>query len=653
MNQPSQWPDISDDFNRYVALVPEFELPPEVGARMGMRAEEVLKALIHNSKGELLGEKDIVRNIKTFQTGIRAKVQQLEGNAAWLSHLHPVREKIQPRGGDTVWLNPLHSGGEWFRDIPMASSDAEFLAAPRTDLKVFQEILSDSCERMAIGRKEKLVTAHDIVISPSRITETLLRNLGLSEFIPKKGTAAEKDQRMTQDEKLARRAEAIPAIKDMLDSLEPLNLPHEQDPSEMRYFRLFRVHKGKNRGKILGTQMVNGEKVMFLAGLHSADRRIGHIHTNYAKEVETLAEINDTIGDVEGRISKDWKRTKQPENLAEVKKKLLGLVDQLKFVTDENKVKMRGQIDAAVTMETVYTLPKKRIREKGRMVIRPEKTIVALNPGATLARINTSHLHVGNRLAKMGEIEGFLSKDSVRLKTFVAAQTKALANFYTTVRQREHELKIYKLNRPMSKDEREKAIGNLESLKRTCDPETTPIMLFEPYLSFATEAVKRLDGAIAALKKLEDGESRPARIEAVTEFTKVYLVAKIQKFYVGIQQLYAKFLSDGKVLTSGELDALIDELKTLDDELVTVDVDPQTPTKDFNPVIGDLYRLIHGVRKDANNVKTELTRENDKAVSMAMGLLHDRIKYFDFAATMKKVVVPEAQAHRPSKESSS
>ncbi len=594
-------PDITDDLQRYRELVPEFGTP------QSKRAAAEINTLEHDEKGEVLPENAIARNIRIFQERIRAKIAQLEGNVVWLRHLHPVKEG--------------------WHDIRMGSSPQEFRKAPRTDLKAFQEVLCAPTERMAFERDEKFTTARNIVIDPEMITDTLLANLGLDEFIPKKGTKME--------DKIARRAGAIPAIKEMLESLEPFTLPHERELARLKYFRLFRVGGGKNGGKVMGTQVIGEQKVLFLTDLHGASRRIDHINDGYGQEIATLAEIRDMVCDVDVRISRDWQQNKNPQKIAEIKTALLGLVDKLKFVTNEHKKKMRAQIEAAVNMESVYTLPAKRKMVGGvSKVVQPARTVVALNPGKTRARINTSPMHIGRRIEEIAAIRSYLAKDQTRIQTHISAQTKPFEEFYATVRELHEQFKIYRLDRPMAPGERAKAISNLESLQRRCGFATTPVMMFEPYQTFAAELIAHIEKTVEALRKDETPE---AREEAAEEFTKIYLVTKIQRFYTELQALYNDFLSGGMV---PNFDEFLARLAIMDQGLSRKNVAPGIKTAEFDDVFGELYHLINSVRKRAVQAKEGLTAGLSKEdVKPFAAFMYERIRNFDFVQLMGKIKV--------------
>ncbi len=592
--------DTSEDFQKYAKLVPEYQKP------RSKRAEAELKKLTHDGKNEALPENEAQRNIRIIQEVVRGKVEQLQGNLIWKKHLHIAKE-----------------GG---RNIVVGCTDEEYQQAPRTDLKTFQDILSDPTERIAFTRKEKLANARHINISPKRISNTLLRNLGLDEFLPEKG--------MRQEDQVARRAQAIPALKEMLDALAPFSLPHEQELAKMHYFRLFRLGAGKNEGKVLGTQAVGNKKILFMTDLHGAYRRIDHIQDGYSEEIATLIEIENTVEDVDVSLSTEWEQTKDPEQLKEVKAKLLGLVQKLRFVTNANKQKMRDQIEAAVTLETVYTIPEKKKSSLGggQGVTQPARTIVKLNPGAARARINTTHLHVGKRIDEITAIKKYLAEDQTRIEVSIEAQTQPFTQFHETVRKMHEQFHIYQLARPMDENERKTAIRNLRSLRRKSAFATSPIMMFEPYQAFAMVMVEQIDSTIEELMKKEDPS---ARQKAASEFTKIYLMTKIQRFYTELQAVYAKFISGDELPDFEKLD---DELARIYKFISLKDVAKGIETKEFNAVFGDLYHLVHGLRKDSDKARQALITGTDETVAKPfIDMIRNRFKNFDFVQLMGKI----------------
>ncbi len=599
----TKFPDmdaVGADFTVYQKLVPEYALP------MTRRAQAELQSLLFDEDGKPLPEREAGRNIRMFQERIRSKIEQLAPNLIWHSKLHEV-----PEGG---------------RMVTVGSTEEEFERSPRTDLKAFQEILTAGTERMAFKRGEQYVTARNIVIDPANISNTLLENLGLTEFIPPKG--------MKREKQLAHRAKAIPAIKEMLEGLEAFTLSHELERSKLRYFRLFRVNGGKNGGMVLGTQVIGDQKILFLTDLHGAHRRIGHIFKGYDEEISTLQAIQSTVRDVDVSISTEWQKTKDPLRIQEVKAQLLGLVDKLRFVTNAHKKKMKEQIEAAVTMETVYTRPAKRKPTLGGVmkVVRPAKTIVALNPGATRARINTSHLHVGKRIEEIAAIKQYLIEDETRVQTYIEGQSRPFVEFYDTVNQLHEQLKVYQLDRPMTEKERARVIANLGSLERRCSFASTPIMMFEPYQTFGAVMIGYIHHTVEALQR---GEEPSARNEAAGEFTKIYLITKIQRFYSELQALYVEFFSGNK---TPNFDALVEKISTMDLMLSKKTIAPRIATGDFNKVFGELYHLVNSIRSRARKAKSSQIESNDtKAIRQYVKEMHDRIKNFDFVELMGKI----------------
>lgn len=165
-----------------------------------------------------------------------------------------------------------------------AESDRDFTEAPRTFTKTAQDILTEPEDRMVTSRDED-VDLKSIVVSPCRVNPTLLKNLGLDEYLPPRGTRVVK--------RMEAYVAAIPAIKKMFGSLKPVRYPGREEEaglSDLRYFRLMRMGGGPNEGMILGTQSIRktagdeqGDKILFKTDLYGAERRVCILMPNIEK----------------------------------------------------------------------------------------------------------------------------------------------------------------------------------------------------------------------------------------------------------------------------------------------------------------------------------------------------------------------------------
>ncbi|MDA1060956.1 MAG: hypothetical protein O3B47_04140, partial [bacterium] len=158
-----------DDFSGYIELNPAFEpwRMDDPGTRDQRVVDDWCAIFYRNIKEQIPNEeREVERQLEIFRIAIRAKIDQLIGNHVWAE-----------RGGTT---------------------EQQFREVPRTFPKTVQEVLTHPTERMVFQREE-LMSKEDlqaaissVIIDPRRITNTLLTNLGLEEFIPPKRTKREK-----------------------------------------------------------------------------------------------------------------------------------------------------------------------------------------------------------------------------------------------------------------------------------------------------------------------------------------------------------------------------------------------------------------------------------------------------------------------------
>ena len=332
--------------------------------------------IFYDKNNEAFGEKQIARRLAEYMEVVRAKVQQLRGVPSFES------KHIRKKG--------------------------DFLPVKRTLLKTMQELLSAETELQSFSREDilthgKTALVQNIIVDPRKITNTMLRNLGLEEFIPK-------DRTLSPADRIKRRAEAIPQIKAFFASdIEPILYSHEskRHPSQQSFFRLFRVRNGSNRGLVFGTQHNNHQKIPFLTDLHGAVRRIDHIESSYGKEMTDLKEIQRILEDVSTRVLSNWKEVKENE-LDGICKNLVDIVSGLKFVQNAKKQKIRDQIERCLTFKDCT----------GR-----------INPYSRLAILSTVRKFIDSRIAETGRIMSPLVEDRMRVLSVIHGQSGALDGF--------------------------------------------------------------------------------------------------------------------------------------------------------------------------------------------------------------------------------
>lgn len=524
------------------------------------RAKEVMDEIFRDSGGEILSDREVRSNMEKFKVRVLAIIEQIMNNER-------AHEALTVAGPDAK---------------AAYASDDDYKRAPRTILKTFQDVLSPTTERFVYEREEDEVVDGDysnIVIDPANITPTLLRNLGLNEFIPPKRTG------MANGDRMAFMAQAIPSIKEMLKHLQPLDIPHKwHNQSKDDYFRLMVITEGPNRGYIIGTQVYTDpstkkkRKRLFKTDAHGADRRLNHImEESYKEEIRRIKYIQTTILDVHSRLKKSADMTE--DELANIRQNLTECADSLMYVTDEKKVKMYNDIKTCVSLKIGRRVAPKFdwVDAKTREEVRPSKTIEVYNPGAVRAKLIGVPSKGDERIRNISDISGYLGRDKIVTRNFIAEQQMPFENFYKQVEALHHQFAILDLGKPLSYDARKKIVGNLQDLRAKCNPKGSTIRkmpLLEPYLTFGEKMVEHIDKTLEILKSEEDEKMRTA---AATEFTKIYLVAKIQKFYVELMDFHEKFTSPNEI---PNFDDVLKGIDKLDDLIKSKPVQARA-TRDF------------------------------------------------------------------------
>jgi len=402
-----------------------------------------------------------------------------------------------------------------------ADSDETVEEAPRTFLKTVEDILVKPEDRMAVAREDEGgIDIDSMIISPERITPTLLKNLGLEEHLPPKGTKRVK--------RIKAYAAAIPAIKEMLSHLEPIRYPGTEDHTEesnLRYFRLMRMGAGPNEGMILGTQNVRktddnerGEKVLFKTDLHASERRVLHIYESYREEMRKLASIEEGLRGVRKTLS-NWTADKVRDNehrLATMKQELL-------------------KIAATLNPQIIQNRHKRAIAREISLSLTLKDSLDRYNPLIIGDRLDRAIDRIGERFKEIERISGFLGGDQARVTALTELQEAPLSAFCELVNELHEKFKLFE-RRPLGDDEKEVVLRNLNLTKEKAER-----LNYEPYLSLAKNFIERIDRVIDLLTTgpTEDF-SQPAHQLAAEEFVKAYLVSKVAHAYRDLQTVYRK-----------------------------------------------------------------------------------------------------------------
>lgn len=498
----------------------------------------------------------------------------------------------------------------WRRKGP--ATEKEWNDSPRTLVKTLIEILCHQSERMAFSMEE-LETAEDreqaiksIPIDPRQITDTLLESLGLDEYLPP-------GKRSSYEEKLKRRVEAIPAIREMLIGLEPIKMPGEEDlrDSEIKYFRMMRIGRGRSRGKILRTRQEEDSKIVYLTDIMCAERSGKKIRANYDSEVERLIQLDTVINDVHGRLAY-WSDVKRSGELNALKDRLLKVVRSLKSVRTEEKVEYRRKIRRCMG-----------VRDRSGK----------LNPGATRAALVVTKKYLDRRLRRIGENRGIFTKDDVVARVLVRneARKSPMVNFKETVEKHDGKLVIFRAE-PPSEAEKEKIIRNLKTLQAHAQE-----VIYEPFLSFTEKLIDQTNKVISAL---EEGMGEDAK----REFMKAYLVAKIYDVFLALQRMYRKISLKGEALNA---ERVLGQLGNIHREFSRHKVTTVIETKEYDEPFKKMHELIRELQNILRNLiyknpdvrrkpkpKREFSREEKEECFEDMKEL---INKFDFPAFVREL----------------
>lgn len=530
-NYPKDYPEFED------VLIDFSNENTEYRDLLRERTHGLVENVFLDEDGNIFPEKTINRNRELTRVRVFHILKQLEENPRWQE------EKAR--------LNPLPIAGDASRVLRISASDEEWKAAPRTMLKTLQDIFTSPTERIAFKRGEFCGEGKDmscIVIDPATITRTKLRNFGLDEFIPPKG------QRMPPAERMSFMAGAIPEIKKILGNLESIRLPRNWHESDDNYFRLMRIGTGKKEGYVLGTQVVNGKKTMFVTDIHKAYRRLFHImQESYKHEIKLLRELEAEILKIHADLA-DWPMS--PEDLEKTRQSLYQIADSLKHVTDKDKVEIRKLIDASVELKTKRTIPAKygAKKEDGtREVIRAESQKEQINPKATRARLYPSRItkYFQSRVDRIRRISSHLSQDNVVSEDYITMQQIPFDEITGLFEGKKVGVNMDRLPTEQGKKRTAAALQRITKICSLTQGGTAPV---EPYLSFSK---KVLEHAGETRRLLDEGGPRQ---EMAAEFMKIYFVAKIQNFYRNLQSVYGKHISPAEI---PDFTALKNDLHTL------------------------------------------------------------------------------------------
>lgn len=519
------------------------------------RARQEIESLYLDDKGNPLQSKEINRRMKIFRRAILAKIPQIEGNKTWTEKgpAKIIRREVPQLQGK-----------------PKVVKVDEFDESERTLAKTAQDVLSSPADKLVFTREE-VAEDHkiaEIIIDVRRVTNTVLKNLGLEKHLPKK--------RATIEEKMEARAAAIPDIKEMLAGLEPIRVPSERGPRDDKAFRVMRIDEGVNKGYVMGTQTVRGEKVLFKTDIYSAGRRLAHIEKSYRSEIEKLMAISTALETLKGTLNY-WKNPERREDAQQVFEMLSQLVDSLEFVHDESKRELREILTGCLGVEDSL----------GRQNI-PSKR----------ARITGAENRLGKRIKSIRRISGYLKQDDRTLQVAVEREEAPIREFQEKVEKYHDRLAILG-KRPLVNGEKIKVISNLNALKDECAK-----MQFEPNLTFGRKFVEQIDKVVVAL---ENGDQE----NGAREFVELYAIVKLKWAHTEIQKVYRRLSVDAE---KEDPKKVLNDLQKIQDVLKLKGVAPQIPAGEervngeytkLDLAYGQVYKMLNSLKKKLKPIVPE------------------------------------------------
>lgn len=511
--------NLPEDFAAYAEVNPAYrgDLDPRV--RDGIKTLTIKSV---EGKEVVRDDSEIALNLLRFQTALKVKLAQIDGNEVWAE-----------KG---------------------PASEEDFKHSPRTFLKTAQEILCDPADRMAFSRADNTGEAlSGIVIDPRLITNILLENLGLNEFIPPK--------RMLKEKQTEFRAKAIPKIREMLKSLEPIRRPDQAVTVEekLNYFRLMRIGAGENEGYVVGTQNVGDQKILFKSYIYSARRRIEHIRKDYDVEISVLMKIKDNLSKFRDRLE-DWKKPEKREELEKFRDGMNEFVDLLKFVRDDHKKELKLKIKECTTFNDSLDRP---------------------NPNVKGNRLTGAIKDIGGRIKNITGVSRELGADAVVVKALIEEQIAPMKSFYNDVNNLHDRFAILHNEGSLQSEEKAKILGNLEGLKSRSEA-----MIFEPDMSFGKKFIEQIDKTISAI----NGDDLST---AAKEFVKMYLIVKLKKAQMQLNSVYSQLSLNPD---SVEIGPMINRLEFIRKELAKKDVAQKISTTEYDSAYGEVYHLLNSLK---------------------------------------------------------
>ena len=466
-----------------------------------------------------LNEKKVLKEILTLQVEICSRIGQILADPDFQNHRIP--------------------------------SKKAFDKAPSDISKVIQQVFT------AWPDRQTGVGADEVIISPSMITNATLKNLGLEEFIPPRGSRKE--------EKVEARGRAIPDIKRIMsEDLEPFVLNYDAGlkHNSPHSFRLFRIATGPNQGLVIGTQ-TEGRKRIFRTDIFSAYRRIDHIFADYECENAELESIKTFLKTTIRSVQTKWRHLKESDRLQKIIDEAMGFVKNLELVRDEDKVEIHDRLAKCNKFKDSSGKP---------------------NPGAQLGIWSPVLTFIANRQKKIHNTKRHLSEDQGLIWNKIQSDLTRLERFCYEVRKYADELKILQIDKPIDEKNRAKIIANLQDIR-----EQSSNFEFQPYLKIGTIITDEIDKIIEILNN--DPNKQQSRATARQSFIRVFSLAKVVQVQKEIANLRHRAFGPRQDMQYISVKAVMDELGEIRDNFFNRQIAKETNLNDKE--MDELYKTIH------------------------------------------------------------
>ncbi len=446
-------------------------------------------------------------------------------------------------------------------------------------------------------------TIDQMIFDVREISPTLLKNLGLGEFVMlkkelppvKEGDAAGND---LEARKLAAREGAIPGLKDIFSDLTPIPTMWGVEGLS-KNFRMYMIGKGAAKGKLLITRSENGKYQMGVYDLLGAVRRVDEVRQQYDTETVHLRQIYtlldsvlDLINVPKAEILNEGDFETRTKQIDAAKKDLAATVEKLKKVRDSDKEKLRDVIEAISDFKD---------------------SVGRENFGSTaaqLAPIVRSGKFIGSRAAGMKAKAGALESDQRVLLGAATAHRKPFEDAYNTVKENDI---------PAEKDLTATDRGRIMAYAKVVEHSLKSLKL-EPFASFAQRMQYHIDELRLCITKPNREHTGEGVKPTITEeLLRVFLVGKVTLFHREMMKLYAK------IALHQDTPPIDEWIKTTEGILTAIDNRPvgkKTYAAEFIPlwnamktfIAEQLQPAIEGLNPDARLDENKSDREGIKEV---------------------------------------